>query len=713
MVSKDSPWGALLTHDFWGSSMESSVSHKSWRPLVVASFRLNWLAGGLSPWGYHAVNILLHAVASGLFAATLGCLVFGDLPRRWELAFGGGLLFAVHPVHVENVASVVGRADVLAGMFVLASILAYSAPWWAHHSRESAASGVAALLCSIALALGGLACKENAVAALPLCFVIDVLLLRAPRETLWSQWRRPRGVVVALATASMVLFRLAMNGFDQPKFSWATDNPVALEADASTRTMTLLYLAARHVGLLLVPTRLCCDWGGGGVPMITHISDSRNFFTLAHLGGTVVCAIAAWRAWRRRGYALPALLLAMSVLPYLPASNLFAYVGFVIAERVLYISSFGVCAALALALLGRRSGSRRRPLRWLALLVIAGLFARASVDRSADWATGRSLYESALEVNPHNPRAELNLGAVLQQDAVTLSRKPGLTPADVAEVQALRDEAEAHIRRSLEMREAHAHAHHYLAIVLNDKGKPAEALRHLERAVELDPGFAAAHMQLGLMLEAVGRADEAEASYKESLRLDPIHSRTHNNYAMWLHKRERVREAEAHYRLALVAAEGDVAARVASNLGESLQPARLCARMPFAPRTEVLPASSACVLRASSPGAAPLPGALLQSQKRFADAQPFYEIALKHNPNSAAAHNNLGLLYRETGRWAAARRHFEKAIQLDPNYAAPRANIARLDAVTRPQLPHRADDASVATGRAGVGLQAPSNSEFV
>ena len=91
-------WYNLLYHDFWGSPMSSKTSHKSYRPLCVATFRLNYLLHELQPMGYHLVNVLLHGAVCYLYVQLCG-VVFSQV---WP-ALIAGLLFAVHPIHTEAV----------------------------------------------------------------------------------------------------------------------------------------------------------------------------------------------------------------------------------------------------------------------------------------------------------------------------------------------------------------------------------------------------------------------------------------------------------------------------------------------------------------------------------------------------------------------------------------------------------------------------------
>ena len=124
VVDHSRPLSKLLEDDFWGTPMASSDSHKSFRPLTVFTYRMNHLLHGLDVVGYHAVNVFLHGICSWLFVLVCDCV----LPEMNAggtsgLSFAAGLLFAAHPIHTEAVAGVVGRAETLACLFFLLSLL--------------------------------------------------------------------------------------------------------------------------------------------------------------------------------------------------------------------------------------------------------------------------------------------------------------------------------------------------------------------------------------------------------------------------------------------------------------------------------------------------------------------------------------------------------------------------------------------------------------
>lgn len=105
-INPENPLLEVFSDDFWGAKLNSKKSHKSYRPLTIITFRWNyWLAGGLHPFGFHLVNVLLHAAASMLYLEVCSKLLNGYQKKITSSAFLAAFLFSVHPAHVENVSS--------------------------------------------------------------------------------------------------------------------------------------------------------------------------------------------------------------------------------------------------------------------------------------------------------------------------------------------------------------------------------------------------------------------------------------------------------------------------------------------------------------------------------------------------------------------------------------------------------------------------------
>lgn len=104
-VRPDAPLSQIFSNDFWGKPMSSNVSHKSYRPLTILTFRVNYALHGLEPWGYHAVNVALHAVVTALFGWLCRRVAFAER----DLVFLAMCVFASHPIHTEAVSEYFAR----------------------------------------------------------------------------------------------------------------------------------------------------------------------------------------------------------------------------------------------------------------------------------------------------------------------------------------------------------------------------------------------------------------------------------------------------------------------------------------------------------------------------------------------------------------------------------------------------------------------------
>ena len=118
-------WVQVWAHDFWGQNMSDHYSHKSYRPITTLSFRFNYKGSTDNPSAYHWTNIGLHGLVCAL--VVVGGQVLGLSPTATVL---GGLLFAVHPIHCDAVASIVGRADVLCTAFGLVALILHQRAWY-------------------------------------------------------------------------------------------------------------------------------------------------------------------------------------------------------------------------------------------------------------------------------------------------------------------------------------------------------------------------------------------------------------------------------------------------------------------------------------------------------------------------------------------------------------------------------------------------------
>ena len=169
-LQASTPWYNLFFNDFCGTPLRSSNTHGSYRPITVWSFRVNNALHGLWPTGFHAVNILLHSLATFLFMK-FSAQIFN---YRKRITLISGALFACHPIHVESIASIVGRADVGAAIFFILSVMSYIK--FCKYSDNNERTHNSYLYCSLLLATLSMLTKEHGITALGVCGVYHVFI---------------------------------------------------------------------------------------------------------------------------------------------------------------------------------------------------------------------------------------------------------------------------------------------------------------------------------------------------------------------------------------------------------------------------------------------------------------------------------------------------------------------------------------------------------
>ncbi|HSG09897.1 MAG TPA: DUF1736 domain-containing protein [Longimicrobiales bacterium] len=381
---------AMFSSTVWaGSGMETYL----YRPLALVSYAANYAVSGLSPWSYHLVNVLLHAGVAAL-VVRVGLL--------WGLSAGAagmaGVLFAVHPVHVEAVAAVFARKDLLATLFVLATLLS--------HRRGLSRGGVNAALPILWFTLAMLS-KEIGVVALPLVLLQDLRLER-DRRTFFDR-RRVMVLYFGYMTSlvAYLLIRVAVvGGFGIGETYWL-DNPL-VAASVPVRLVTAAVVLAKGVGLLVLPLNLSPDYSYDAIPPVTSVTDPRLVGVLA------VAALLAWglahHRWRRgAAWAVGAYLVAI-----FPVANFAVVTGTIFGDRLLYLPSVAFCLSVgwaAGATIGRspEAGPAIRTAAAVALLLLGAQTVRYSLA----WTDDIALFSWATATQPNSTKAHHKLGEEL------------------------------------------------------------------------------------------------------------------------------------------------------------------------------------------------------------------------------------------------------------------------------------------------------------
>ncbi|XP_053082080.1 protein O-mannosyl-transferase TMTC1 isoform X4 [Acinonyx jubatus] len=652
-------WG-IFTNDFWGKGMAENTSHKSYRPLCVLTFKLNVFLTGMNPFYFHAVNVILHCLVTLVLMYTCDKAVF----RNRRLAFATALLFAVHPIHTEAVAGIVGRADVLACLLFLLAFLSYNRSVDQRHVGECFPPTVSPFFLLLSLLLGTCAMlvKETGITVFGVCLVYDLFSLSHKQEKSYLTARtnrnflltmRPflkRATLVVTYVIVLLYFRLWIMGGSMPLFS-EQDNPASFSPYILTRFLTYSYLLAFNVWLLLAPVTLCYDWQVGSIPLVETIWDTRNLATILLAVVMTLLSLHCLAAFKRLEHKEVLVGLLFLVFPFIPASNLFFRVGFVVAERVLYMPSMGYCILFVHGLSKlctwlNRCGATTLTVSTVLLLL---LFSWKTVKQNEIWLSRESLFRSGVQTLPHNAKVHYNYANFLKDQGRNLEAiyhyrtALRLYPRHASALNNLgtltRDTAEAKIyyQRALQLNPQHNRALFNLGNLLKSQEKKEEAITLLKDSIKYGPEFADAYSSLASLLAEQERFKEAEEIYQAGIKNCPDSSDLHNNYGVFLVDTGSPEKAVAHYQQAITLSPSHHVAMV--NLGR-----------------------------------------LYRSLGENSLAEEWYKRALQVS-RKAEILSPLGALYYNTGRYEEALQIYREAAALQPSQRELRLALAQVLAV--------------------------------
>lgn len=454
--------------DWWYAPPEDSEERhrdRLYRPLTMQTLGLNYAVGRLRPFGYHLFNVAAHVVVS-----VLVCLLTQALLADALMALLSGLLFAVHPIHTEAVANVVGRAEVLSALFVVLGLLCVCRDL----AARTAASRIGwrtGLWLSFLL---GLFSKEQGICLVLLAPLCEWWVRRRDGQRMGAkEWTRSLAVrylpLVPLFALYVVMRWFALEGhLVRDATPAALDNPLSA-ATVFEQIFTPPAILATYLRLMLWPDKLCSDYSFEALPLA-----GAPWKPLTALGIAAAVGAAVWAARSLRRDGVGFFVVLAFALSYALISNAVLMIGTICGERLFYLPSVFVCWAMVY---GARWGVRRletalgadsvalRAMPWITAGLLAA-FALRSTVRNLDWYDGPRLFTHDIEVSPNSARLQLFVARSLLHAG-------------------RRDEAEAHVRRSIEIYPYLANSHRLLGWLYAQVGDWARAEPEYQLALQL------------------------------------------------------------------------------------------------------------------------------------------------------------------------------------------------------------------------------------
>ena len=530
---------AGLTRDGVVWAFTSSVD-ANWFPLTAMSHMLDRQLFGWNPGPRHAVNLALHTLSTLLLFLLMVRLTRPVFPNAvWPSAFVA-LAFALHPLHVESVAWIAERKDVLCAVFFLAAL-------WAYASYVEKPAPWRYLL--IVVAFGCALMSKPMAVTLP--FVLLLLdfwpLRRFSKESITRLIVEKIPLVLLSIGSAIITFLVqrgggAVVGGDLVPFGMRLENAIL-----SCGVYLLQFVW---------PAKLAVFYPYAEIPVWQAI-----LATLAVAGISWLAIVQR----RERPYLLTGWLWFLAML--IPVIGIVQVGLQAHADRYMYLPSIGLSIMLAFGaadfLAQRISLQPALAAAGAALCVVWGLITWNDLEY---WRESRALYQHALEVTQDNYIAENGLGEVLLRqgqpaDAVphllrVIDREPWFSGARINLGAAYSKmgrphDAEEQYRQAIRLDPESAEGRCGLGVALGELGRGGEAIPQFYEALRIRPDYADAHYNLGRVLGLQGRTAEALTQFAETVRLQPANAEAHYNLGTALASLNRMKESAAEFRTAI------------------------------------------------------------------------------------------------------------------------------------------------------------------
>jgi tetratricopeptide (TPR) repeat protein len=590
----------------------STTYAANWHPLTWLSHMLDAQLFGPGPMGPHLMNVVLHAANAALLFVLLL-----ELTRAFWRSIVVAALFALHPLHVESVAWLAERKDVLSALYFLLALLAYVRYAKETEVRNQRANFVRTFyFATLALFACALMSKPMAVTMPFVLLLLDYWPLGRIKARVAAggsgsedglavmghlQREKVPFFLLSAAASSVTIIAQHQRGAVRSIQSFSVGE----------RLENSLVACARYLGRTFWPSDLAIFYPHSG-----HWSAAAVTFSAILIGGISFIAV---RFACQLPFTLTGWLWFLGML--VPTLGWIQVGNQSMADRYTYLPSIGLFIALVWgAELGARVLGRTFPIRLNPTAVLAVLESVAMIaciicteKQLSYWRDAETVSRRAIAVTKDNFVAHNHLGSALLESGRV-------------------DEAIVEFEETLRLQPRFVDARCNLGNALLRQGRANEAVAQYRQVLEAQPAHLLARCNLGLVLLQQGNASNAIAQFQQALELHPDAVLAHFNLGNALLSQNRLEEAIAHYREVLKIQPGNADAH--NNLGSAL-------------------------LRKGD----------------SAEASAHFEQALQIQPRHANAHNNLGDLCLQEDKLDAAVAHYQKVLEVEPDDADARKNL--------------------------------------
>jgi len=555
-VTENSMIRSLNTHSLY--RMLTSFHASNWHPLTWLSLAIDYTLWDLNPLGYHLINIILHGVNTLLvfflvIQLKLKTKQFNGMPLPFKTPLlisapaliapaVTALLFGLHPLHVESVAWVSERKDLLCALFVLLSILSYLSYTSSVVERHRLIwFNTCLLLFTLALMS-----KPMAVTLPIILLLLDIYplkrLVQSPFKNSSVLLEKIPFFTLSIASSVITIMAQHTGGALRSLERFSTD----------ARLFNALRTLVFYLKKMIVPVKLVPFYP---FPMHIHWLDLQYLLSII-----LVLTITASCLWMvKKGNYLLFTVWSYYLITLLPVLGIIQVGGQAAADRYTYLSSLSIFTLIGIGVSWILEKSilskRKRMLGGLVLLfiLIFIFLSQLTIKQIRVWRNSEILWSYIINAFPFprsDPLVHYNLGNAY-------AKKGEL------------DKAISQYKQALILKPHYAEAHNNLGSIYSIKGRWDEAIEEIEQALAINPSYAMAHNNLGSAYLNKGELDKAISQYKQALVIKPDNAKAHNNLALAYYSKENYKLAIIHFDKAV-----DLGCNVNPKLLELLKPYR-------------------------------------------------------------------------------------------------------------------------------------------
>lgn len=594
-------------------------------PLVFTSFWVEYHLWELEPMGYHVVNILLHLLAGFLLWRCLDKLA---VPYAWLAS----LVFVLHPVHVESVAWITERKNVLSLVFYLGSASLLIRFFQMESAPRARQGSGAVYMSAFALFVAALLSK-TVTFSLPAAMLLII----------WWKTGRIRVAHIAALTPYFILG--AAGGLTTAYLEQHHVGARGVEWDYGS--IDRILIAGRVIWFyavkILLPVRLIFNYPRWSI-------DAAVWWQYLYPAAFAAVIAALWQCRRRigRGPLVGTLFYCGTLFPALGFIDVYPFRYSFVADHFQYHASIGLIALYVVIMVKMFKNTPAAFFHSAVVLLLVLLTARTHFQVH-DYRDQETLWTRTVEKNPESWIAHNNLGV--------MQRHRG------------KDEAALnHFKAALRSAPNNTEALNNLGSYFSTKGDHAQAMMYFQRAIAADPENAFAHTNLGVAYGTIGSPEESLQHYRQAVSIAPGYALAHNKLGLALLRRGERTSALYHLRRAGDLSPDNVQFKVHVGIALAEGGQFEAAVQVYTRCAELSPQQAEIYYNL---------GSVYSAMQHYDDAIQQFETALRLKPGYVEARINLGITLAQRGDVMGAKGEFEKVVRDSPENAPALKNLTQ------------------------------------